>query len=246
MSGPTGPKGPTPEQLSDLQAKLDDAIKSRDAAKNQNRDLSSRLESLEAEKKKRDDELSRKAKESEEEKLKAEGKYAEALELNRKELQGKIDKLTLSVKKNVLPKVLSASVAKVDGVFKDAVDDAVALLAPQVDIDLETFEIYPKGSDGKPLLKEGTVDKPVPLDEFVTGFVSKRPHLLTDKMVKGAGAKPGAGADSGGGVSGFSIQEWIKKGKPSKYLEEWIESDNDGYTAAVKDFQDNPGKFAQK
>jgi hypothetical protein len=197
-------------------------IKQRDEFKSKAREQETRLSQLESAERDRQarDEQARTT--AEQEKLKNEGKYREALELSEKKWKGQVDVFKGRAAAQLVPLAIQGAAAQISNLTPEAMKDLPSLLERQLSIDAETLEVYPVGLDGKRLVDETL--KPISVEQYVSKFVSSRPYLLRDQMPVSHGAVGGA---SKGKVS-IDVND-------EKAMQELAERDPEGYKAAVSE-----------
>lgn len=209
-------------------------IKQRDEFKAKAREQEARLAALENAQKERETREEQLKTQAEQERLKNEGKYREALELSEKKWKGSLEGFQGKVAKTLVPLAIQSAAGKLNNLTPEAISDLPSLLERHLQIDPETLEVYPVGQDGKRMVDERL--QPVSVEQFVSGFVGTRPYLLKDSLPASHGAAGGASKR----VEKLDIAALMADPKALRQMER---DDPEGYAAAVAEWN-NPKNHA--
>lgn len=202
-------------------------ISQRDEFKNKAREYESRLSQLENEAKERQakDEAARQS--AEQDRLKNEGKYREALELSEKKWKSQQDEFRGRVANRLVPLAIQSAAGKLNNLTPEAISDLPSLLERHLSIDPESLEVYPVGQDGKRMVDDRL--QPVTVENFVQGFVSSRPYLLKDSLPQSHGA-------NGGSTKRTEKIDMVALMSDPKAMAQMEKDDPEGYKEAMKEW----------
>lgn len=164
---------------------------------------------------------------SEQDKLEAQGKYQEAVELTKKKYSEQFGQFQSRVVSKLVPAAIAAAAAELENVAPEAIKDIPSLVGQKIRLNLETLEPEVIGDDGKVVVDPETL-KPVTIKDFVSKYISERPYLLLDRTVGNSGLKPGQKGAPGGGW------DMAKALADPKYAKAWKDADLEGYNKAAK------------
>lgn len=161
----------TPDQL--------DVIKQeRDNYKTQIRDLSGRLEQIEAEREKNRQKAAENARKAQEAELMAQGKAEEVIKAKEAEINAMRENYATRIARDRI----RVAVASNPDVLKDAIDDVANIVYASARYDIETDALNVLGPDGRP----------TEVDSFLGELLSKKPYFRKANTSQGTGAT-GAG-----------------------------------------------------
>jgi hypothetical protein len=212
----------------DYKALFEDAIKTRDAAKERARQLeeeNNKFKQTEQDAKKKETERQQ---QTEQEKLTSQGKYQEALNNVESKYKTEIESLYSAVNSAFVPSTIKAAAATVKNITTEALNDLPDLLSKKIKLDPKTLKPFVVGDDGKQLCDEKL--QPISVESFVSTYVSSRPYMLADGMAKGVGVRPGAGTT---GSATFTVESALRD---SKLNAEWKKADPEGHKRAFETY----------
>lgn len=161
----------------------------------------------------------------EQDRLKNEGKFREALELSEKKWKGRESQQVVNIAKRMVPLAIQSAAGKLASLTPEAINDLPSLMERHLTVDPETFEVFPVGADGKRLVDERL--QPVGMDQFLATFVGTRPYLLKDSLP----ASHGAGGGASKRVESVDLVSLMQDPKAMRQMEA---DDPAGYAAAVE------------
>lgn len=215
---PPGSKEATPDAW---HSALQEAIKTRDAAKARAAALDTELtryRETEAQRTAADSAAQAKA---ERERMEAEGKYREILAGETKKHEEALKSLKASFATKMLPRAIKAAAAEIPGIAKESLDDLPKLVSDRLAIG-EDGEVYVVDEKtGKPKVNERL--EPVAVKEFLEKFVTTRSYLMADGMPKSHGAPSSTTPVKG------TFQEALDN---PAFMREWREKDPEGLQKA--------------
>jgi len=219
----------TPEEIAKyFKDEAQRAFKARDEANARLREIEESLNGLRAKEAEREA-AEAKAKEEEQQRLlKEKGQFEEALKLKEQQYGQELAKLKQRAQQAAIERVradVRASLATIEGIVPEAVDDAATVIVGQIGLD-ENYSPFVKGDDGQPLKNREDPRKLVTISEFVKGYVANRRWMLKDRTPTGSG-NAGGSADGKPSFDPAQISD-------IQYAKKWKEADPDGFKAAWK------------
>jgi len=210
---------PVTPEIADLQAKLSEAISTRDSAKSKLREYEAKVQEYESQQVKRRAEEEEHKKKQELDQSVQRGEYEKALALTKSKYEDQISKMRSNFTSKYLPTMIQTLATKIDKLSPQAINDLPSLVSTRIQLDDE-FRPVVVGDDGKPLVDKEL--KPVSPESYLQSFVAERPYLLVDAL------------PPGGGKTGQSLR------KPSVELDkgqlaELAEKDPSAYRAHLKE-----------
>ena len=115
------------------------------------------------------------------------GDFDKALQLERDKSAAKEKALFEKYKLERIPERARVAIASIPNILESAKDDVYDLVAPHLDINPDTHQIYVKGPDGNPLVNAETNAFMTP-EEFAISRANK-PHFIADNMATNTGVK---------------------------------------------------------
>lgn len=210
-----------------------EAFEVRDAQRKTLREVQQELETFRQSKAQIEKEKAEALEQERKAKLEQEGKYKEALTLTEQKAEERVKMLSSAFNKRMLPLAIKDAAKGINNLTKEALDDLPLLLERNISIDPETMEAFPIDEQGKRMVDEKL--QPIPLDRYITDFVSKRSYMLTSSTP----SKHGIGAGKG---TPMTYEEALAN---PELMKQWMEVDMTGFMAAQKaHFQ--PGAIAAR
>lgn len=214
------------DPVEELQAKLKEAIESRDQAKSKLREQESRLSTLEAAEAARSRELEESRSRIEQEKLSTKGEYEKALSLANEKFSKDVSSIRSNFERVHKPMIIKSIASGIEKVTPQALNDLPNMVGQFIRLN-DSFEAVVVDETGKEVKDEQL--KPVAPDVFIRKFVNDRPYMLLDSMPAGTHKSKG---DVNGGKA-LSMSDVVSNPKLAK---EWFERDPEGYENAKKEY----------
>lgn len=214
----------------------EEAIATRDAAKQKNRQVEEELTKYRQTEAERATREAQSREEQERAKLAEQGKYQEAVKLVETKYQGEIQNIYSKITETFVPAAIKSAASKMKNITPEALQDLPSLIGGKIKLNPKTFEAFVANEKGEPLTDEKL--NPVPLESFVESFVKARSYMLVDGMPKGTGAGPITTTGKA-----YTIENALTDPKLDK---EWQKADPTGHARALEDFMKDAPRRARE